>query len=335
MKRLLREKTIHQEYEELRVPSRLKNITITKRLLIAALIILAGAFTQIRSFSILAAPVNQRDAKKVVSCAYSAFMGRVPDNAGARYWQNRYIRTNYNVQDLARGLAYSPEGQREATQTGFSGFVNRSYEGCLQRTVSNSDYNALLNQYRNGVKKEDLFALIIMGGDKNVSFPSYVKCAGFLKGGSTAPLCKSGTPGTSNNVITSSIGGTNIIVNRGLLTTFSSFVSNAKSAGYGLGAYTDPALASKKLRCANGVNLLKSPGSYRSAADQACLTYLGYPTASGTSMHQWGLAVDLTCNGKPLASSGSCLTWVKNNASRFGLYNKVSNELWHYSTTGY
>lgn len=327
--------SVYEEYQDLKVPSRLKNISVTKRLLIAALIILIGAFTQAKFFNSSATPINDKDAKKVVSCAYSAFMGRVPDSSGAKYWQERYTRNNYDIKDLARGLAYSSEGQRESSQTGFKGFVNRSYESCLQRNVKITEYNALLKEYRNGTKKEDLFTLIIKGGDRNLSFPTYVKCSGYLKGGSVTPLCSPNTPGGPVNVITTTVGGTNIVVNRAALTNFTDFTNSAKSTGYRLGAYTDPTLASKKLRCAGGANLLKSPGSFRSAADQACLTYLGYPTATGTSMHQWGLAVDLTCNGVPLASSGECLTWVKENAAKFGLYNKVSGELWHYSTTGH
>lgn len=335
MQKLFSKKTIHQEAKELEVPKNNRKITVGKRLLIAAAIIIIGAFSHLKIFSSLASPINHKDKDMVVSCAYSAFMGRIPDSAGEEYWQARYVKSGYNVKDLAKGLAWSSEGQREAAKTGFSGFIGRSYEACLQRPVTSAEYNSLLKKYQAGLPKEDIFTLIIMGGDKNVSFPSDIKCHGYNKGGSITPLCKAGSSGNVDTVVTTPISGTNIIANKALANNLEAFVAKAKKSGYSLGAYTDPTLANKKLRCANGSNLLKSPGSYRSAADQACLTYLGYPTATGTSMHQWGLAVDFTCNGQPLASSGSCLSWVKNNASNFGLYNKVSGELWHYSTTGH
>lgn len=337
MPKLLRSKrtdSIFSEYKKLKVPSSLKKITLKKRLLIAVAIIILGSFTHTKLFNSSAAPVNDRDAKKVVSCAYSAFMGRIPDRAGAKYWEARYIRTNYNPSDLAKGLLYSREGQREANRSGFKEFINRSFESCLNRQVTSNEYSQVLEQYRNGLKKEEIFTFIIKAGDKPVSFPKEEKCKKFLKGGSVTPICKSGSAGTSNDVVTTGISGTNIVVNKAWVSKLTQFRSAASSAGYNLQSYTDPNLASKKLRCANGANLLKSPGSFRSAADQACLTYLGYPTARGTSMHQWGLAIDLTCNGKPLASSGNCLTWVRNNAPSFGIYNN-SGEAWHFSTTGH
>lgn len=337
MPKLLKSKTkqsIYKEYKKLKVPSRAKKITVKKRILIAVAILVLGSFTHAKLFNSSAAPVNDRDAKKVVSCAYSAFMGRIPDRAGAKYWEARYIRTNYNPTDLAKGLLYSREGQREANQSGFKEFMNRSYEACLNRQITTAEYNLVLEQYRNGLKKEEIFTLVIKAGDKPVSFPKEEKCKKFLKGGSVTPICRSGSAGTSNDVVVTEVSGTNIIVNKAWVSKLTQFRSSANSAGYNLQAYTDPSLANKKLRCANGANLLKSPGSFRSAADQACLTYLGYPTATGTSMHQWGLAIDLTCNGKPLASSGNCLTWVRNNAPSFGIYNN-SGEAWHFSTTGH
>ncbi|USN97682.1 MAG: hypothetical protein H6799_01115 [Candidatus Nomurabacteria bacterium] len=329
-------KSIHQEYEEIKVPSKLKNITVGKRLLIAGLIILAGAFTHTQFFNSSATPINDRDVNKIVSCSYSTFLGRIPRNeTESRYWRERYVRTNYNIKDLARGLAYSSEGQRQSRKTGFGGFTNRAYEACLQRPITSTEYTNLLNQYRNGVSKEDLFLVIIKTGDRNVKFPTYTRCARYTQGGSVTPLCNVGSAGTSDNVVTTTVSGTNIVVNRGAITNFTEFVNYAKSFKYNLGAYTDPSLAAKKAKyCENGINLLKSPGSYRSSADQACLTYLGYPTARGVSMHRWGLAVDLTCNGSPLASSGNCLTWVRNNAGKFGIYNN-SGEAWHFSTNGH
>lgn len=332
--KLRKNKTIYKEYTQLKVPTRANKITLKKRILIAVAIILLGSFSQAKLFNSSASPINDHDAKNVVSCAYSAFLGRIPDHAGAKYWEARYIRTNYNPNDLAKGLLYSREGQRQANKSGFKEFINRSFEACLSRPVKSSEYNQVLDQYRNGLKKEDIFTFIIKAGDKPVSFPKEERCKQFFKGGSVTPICKSGSAGTTNDVVVSQVSGSNIVVNKAWISKFTQFRNTASSAGYNLQAYTDPNLANKKQRCANGANLLKSPGSFRSAADQACLTYLGYPTATGTSMHQWGLALDLTCNGTPLASSGNCLAWVRNNAPNYGITNN-SGEAWHFSTNGH
>ena len=59
------------------------------------------------------------------------------------------------------------------------------------------------------------------------------------------------------------------------------------------------------------------------------------PTARpGQSMHEQGLAVDFTNNGRLIQSrSDPAFTWLKNNASRFGFYN-LPAEPWHWSTNG-
>ena len=59
------------------------------------------------------------------------------------------------------------------------------------------------------------------------------------------------------------------------------------------------------------------------------------PTAiPGTSMHEVGLAVDLTCSDELIASQqGPCYQWLAAHAARYGLYN-LPGEPWHWSTTG-
>lgn len=59
------------------------------------------------------------------------------------------------------------------------------------------------------------------------------------------------------------------------------------------------------------------------------------PTARpGTSMHERGLAIDFTYNGRIIGSrSGPAWTWLRNNAASYGLYN-LPSEPWHWSTTG-
>jgi LAS superfamily LD-carboxypeptidase LdcB len=59
------------------------------------------------------------------------------------------------------------------------------------------------------------------------------------------------------------------------------------------------------------------------------------PTAiPGTSMHEQGLAIDFTCNGGGVVSSGDvCWDWLQANAVGYGLYN-LPSEPWHWSTNG-
>ncbi|HET7487848.1 MAG TPA: M15 family metallopeptidase [Acidimicrobiales bacterium] len=58
------------------------------------------------------------------------------------------------------------------------------------------------------------------------------------------------------------------------------------------------------------------------------------PTARpGQSMHEQGLAIDFTYNGQIVSRSSPGFTWLRANASRYGLYN-LPTEPWHWSTNG-
>jgi LAS superfamily LD-carboxypeptidase LdcB len=59
------------------------------------------------------------------------------------------------------------------------------------------------------------------------------------------------------------------------------------------------------------------------------------PTARpGASMHEQGLAIDFSCDGKLIESrSHPCFTWLAANAPAYGLAN-LPSEPWHWSTNG-
>ncbi|MBK5222784.1 MAG: D-alanyl-D-alanine carboxypeptidase family protein [Acidimicrobiia bacterium] len=59
------------------------------------------------------------------------------------------------------------------------------------------------------------------------------------------------------------------------------------------------------------------------------------PTAiPGTSMHEKGLAIDFTANGRSISSRGSAgFQWLDANAHRYGFKN-LPSEPWHWSTSG-
>ncbi len=54
---------------------------------------------------------------------------------------------------------------------------------------------------------------------------------------------------------------------------------------------------------------------------------------AGKSMHNEGLAIDFTCDGYSLFEYSPCLTWLKQHADKYHLFNH-SIEAWHWSTTG-
>lgn len=86
--------------------------------------------------------------------------------------------------------------------------------------------------------------------------------------------------------------------------------------------YRDPA-DQQRLREAHCPDPVSSP-SY------ACRP----PTARpGHSMHERGLAVDFTQNGRTLSSGSSGFRWLRQHASRYGFQN-LPGEPWHWSTNG-
>ena len=57
------------------------------------------------------------------------------------------------------------------------------------------------------------------------------------------------------------------------------------------------------------------------------------PTARpGRSQHEYGLAIDFTCNGARIAGT-KCHRWLQAHAARYGFFN-LPSEAWHWSTTG-
>ena len=137
-------------------------------------------------------------------------------------------------------------------------------------------------------------------------------------GGSLAPI-----PSTGGPVSLSTVGG--ITVASSIAGQLSSLLSASRSAGLSLGGggYRDPAaqMALRQAHCPDPVN---SPPS-------ACSP----PTARpGTSLHEQGLAVDFTNNGRLITSrSDPAFQWLAANAGSYGFYN-LPSEPWHWSTTG-
>jgi len=133
-------------------------------------------------------------------------------------------------------------------------------------------------------------------------------------------VCSVGKAGAIANVVVGKVPGTNVVVNQAWMANVTAFFRAARAAGFTIEAWD-----------------VAGPGygSFRSTAMQQDLRRRGFPAnPPGESMHEWGLAIDLSCNGaKFLEAPASCRDWVKANAGRFGIYN-LPSEPWHWSSNG-
>jgi hypothetical protein len=123
--------------------------------------------------------------------------------------------------------------------------------------------------------------------------------------------------------------GGSITVDSSLAGNLGSMLDAAAAAGLNMcgNGYRDPAeqIALRRAHC----------GTSQYAIYEAPSSSCSPPTARpGTSQHEQGLAVDLTCNGGgALGSSSPCFAWLQANAASYGLYN-LPSEPWHWSNDG-
>lgn len=297
--------------------------------------IIGSNFNPLRSN---AAPMNNKDANAVVICAYKGFLNRDPETSGKEYWKRFYVNSGYNAEKLGANILNSKEGQLTAYVTSFDSFIQRTYQACLKRPVSANEATTWRNIHLKGMSRQTIFAFIVVAGDKPWLFPKEEACKNYTKGGSVRPLCKAGPAGTTKDVVVEKIPESNIYVNKAWVTNINNLRFNAAKAGHYLVVFDDPAVV-RALRNVPGSKL--SPGSHRSYGDQSYLFNLyGYPRAArpGTSMHEWGLAIDFRCAGRdgrvlPMAQNGACFNWMRQNAAKYGVYN-LPSEPWHWSSNG-
>lgn len=141
-------------------------------------------------------------------------------------------------------------------------------------------------------------------------------------GGGSTPS----TPVTSSEIVSV---GNGIWVHNSIAENIRRLLADAAAAGVPLagGGYRDPAgqIAVRKNNCGtSNYAIYEMPAS-------SCRP----PTARpGTSMHERGLAIDFTYNGRIIGSrSGAAWNWLSANASSYGLFN-LPSEPWHWSTSG-
>jgi|JI9StandDraft_1071089.scaffolds.fasta_scaffold07853_5 septal ring factor EnvC (AmiA/AmiB activator) len=132
-------------------------------------------------------------------------------------------------------------------------------------------------------------------------------------------------PSSGGNGIVSVRG---IRVDQSIASSLESMLAAAEADGVQMsgGGYRDPAaqIAVRRNNC----------GSSDYAIYQAPASSCHPPTARpGQSMHEQGLAIDFTQNGRTLTRGSSAFSWLKANAARFGFFN-LPSEPWHWSTNG-
>lgn len=165
---------------------------------------------------------------------------------------------------------------------------------------------------------------------RSASQASNVTRSGGGGGGSSSGGGGGGGGGFSPSIVGAgeivSVGG--IRVHRSIAGNVQGLLSAASAAGIQLsgGGYRDPSgqIAVRRNNC----------GSSHYAIYEMPASSCSPPTARpGRSMHERGLAIDFTHNGRTLTRSSPAFAWLKANAARFGLYN-LPSEPWHWSTNG-
>jgi peptidoglycan hydrolase CwlO-like protein len=142
-------------------------------------------------------------------------------------------------------------------------------------------------------------------------------------GGGSAPTA----PVTDSSEIVSV--GNGIWVHRSIADNIRQLLADAAADGVPLagGGYRDPAgqIRVRKSNC----------GTSNYAIYEMPASQCRPPTARpGTSMHERGLAIDFTFNGRIIGRrSGAAWDWLNANAANYGLFN-LPSEPWHWSTNG-
>lgn len=261
--------------------------------------------------AVLAKPGNGFKAlpvSKQIEALYTRAVGRQPDAKGSKYW-TQYMKTNGPAKTIPAFLA-SPEALR-ATQA----FSNAALASLP------TSYRPEASECKHGLNKKECLAFI-RSLQKKANDEKGEPCKQYTKGGSVTPLCLIGSKGGVDDVVvTQNIDGSSASLNTALKAKFTALRQAAKrEAGVNITAYDREG---------------KGYGSFRTSAMQQKLINQGIGAAPlGSSMHQWGLAIDFGCDNKSYSKSGAkCQNWMKANASRFGFYN-LPSEAWHYSTNG-
>jgi len=127
------------------------------------------------------------------------------------------------------------------------------------------------------------------------------------------------------------------------------FVVADSTTVYGVTVHQKVAFAFRRmLDAAKADGIILSGGGFRTKARQIQLRTINgcpdvwtapasscrVPTAiPGRSLHEIGLAIDITSGGKSLTANSAAFRWLAANAGRYGFVN-LPSEPWHWSITG-
>lgn len=245
---------------------------------------------------------------KKVEWLYRTVLGRSPDKKGSDYWQ-KYMKSNGVAKTVPAFLA----GSESLRKT-------QAWSNSAIATLP-ATYRPEASECKNGMNKQEC-AAYLRRLQQQARQSRGEACKQYTKGGAVKPLCKIGSKGGVDDVIiTRNIDGSNVTLNVAVADKFKALRQAARrEAGINITAYDR-----------EGVGY----GSFRTSKMQQLLVNRNIGAAPvGSSMHQWGLAIDFGCDRKSYANSGAkCQNWMRANAGRFGFYN-LPSEAWHYSTNG-
>jgi hypothetical protein len=318
--------------------------TFGKRILVrvvASLCAIAALTTSVAAAPAAAAPAPPRNveaytvhyAEVVLARTYRTMFGRGPTASEREYWLWQIVDRPDAAWFAGRlmGTSTYKAGPGRLHPTAF-------VTSMLTNASGSADANLTLlwsEAIRNGTATRSRFLGWVaeqhLKPTMSRPFRRVSACRQFTRGG-VVPLCFAGSSGHQRDVSIVNIPTTNIYVNRSWYRSAASFVAAARSAGYRL---TAP-------RSSDIPSWMFAPGSWRSFDEQRWLYDEGYPAnPPGRSMHEWGLAIDLDCNGKDITTQPACWNWVRANSKRYGvhLFRGVDaigdSEAWHVSSNGY
>lgn len=276
-------------------------------------------------------------ADRVVDRGYVVLYNRHIDTQSRAYWYPRVMEKG-SATWFAAAIMDGAEYKRGAGRLSDTDFINLVYSHAESRKATTSEMALWKSAFRNGTQTRTTmvgWAIENLFGYRLAPPDQVVNCSQYNRGGSIVPLCVKGLAGNQKSVSILKIPNTSIYVNRVWYQDVDSFVRYAKTKGYNLDVSQGSGPTAWML----------SPGSWRSWDEQNWLyTHINpetgrpYPAnPPGKSMHEWGLALDLQCNGKSIETVRSCWDWVRANGGAYNIRNFYTvnspddSEAWHFS----
>lgn len=273
-------------------------------------------------------------ADRVVARGYLTLLNRTPEKSGYNYWY--YVLANNPDPDVfVRSVLNSTEYRRSTLGNSSNNtYINTLYQRSMKRAANANELLWWNTALSNGSASRTSIAVHVIenGFTYTITQPSrYIPCAQFpYKNDVIQPLCRRGSTGSTASVVVKQVPGSNIWVNEAWYTNANNLRQAALRSGFNLQAYRSPSVPS----------WMVSPGSWRSYSEQKWLYDNGWPAnPPGRSMHEWGLAIDFSCNGsKAVNHNRACWDWLRANGKRYGVHNFYSvsqpyhSESWHFSS---